>query len=404
MPNIGINVGPMLAALAVLAGVIKARETGVGCELEVAQSDASAYLDWYRIETERAYFGPEDAVTGNVADDFERRPAGLAGMWVGVRYQAYEAKDGHVLLMASEWKFWRNFCGGVGRMDLFEKWPGAKYADHASRNLELQLELREIFKARTVPEWMIFASDYDTTIAPFNSPASIADDPHFKARMGFLPTDLEAFVHFEKEVSAVLARFLDGEICFYAVAENDHRRHVLHTSHVPAEVSPALVERAERISAKIATELGHVGMMAVELFLTRDGDLLVNEIAPRTHNSGHYTFGACVTSKFEQHVRVVCGLVPGDATQLRPAVMLNLLGDLWSEGPPDWNIVLSDATAWLHLYGKSRASAGRKMGHVLVLDDTLELARVTADRITRELEERALARSRPIEFAALASE
>jgi crotonobetainyl-CoA:carnitine CoA-transferase CaiB-like acyl-CoA transferase len=189
MPNVGINVGPMLGAVAILAGVIKARASGEGCELELAQSDAAAYMDWYRIETERAYLRPEDEVTGNPSDDYVRRPAGLAGMWEGVRYQAYEASDGHVLFMASEQAFWKNFCEGVGRMDLFEKWPGSKYADHARGNVELQRELREIFRTKSVSEWLAFANEHNTTIAPFNTPANIGDDPQFQHRMGFLPAE-----------------------------------------------------------------------------------------------------------------------------------------------------------------------------------------------------------------------
>jgi len=189
MPNVGINVGPMLGAIAILAGVIKARASGEGCQLELAQSDAAAYMDWYRIETERAYLRPEDEVTGNPSDDYVRRPAGLAGMWEGVRYQAYEASDGHVLFMASEQAFWRNFCEGVGRMDLFEKWPGSKYADHARGNVELQKELRGIFRTKSVSEWLAFANEHNTTIAPFNTPANIGDDPQFQHRMGFLPAD-----------------------------------------------------------------------------------------------------------------------------------------------------------------------------------------------------------------------
>ena len=188
MPNVGINVGPMLAALAVLAAVIKARDTGQGCEIEVAQSDASAYMDWYRIETERAYLRPTDEVTGNPSDDYERRPAGLAGMWEGVRYQAYAAADGHVLFMASEQAFWRNFCEGVDRMDLFERWPGSTYADHARGNTELQQELKAIFATKTVSEWLDFSNEANTPIAPFNTPANIGDDPQFQARIGFLPT------------------------------------------------------------------------------------------------------------------------------------------------------------------------------------------------------------------------
>lgn len=188
MPNIGINVGPMLGALAILAGVFKARTTGVGCRLELAQADAAAYMDWYRIETERAYLRPVDEVTGNPSDNYERRPAGLAGMWEGVRYQAYEASDGHILFMASEQAFWRNFCAGIDRMDLFERWPGSKYADHARGNSELQRELQGIFLTRSVAEWLRFANQANTTIAPFNTPANIVDDPQFQARLGFHPS------------------------------------------------------------------------------------------------------------------------------------------------------------------------------------------------------------------------
>ena len=189
MPNVGINVGPMLTAVAILAAVIKARHSGQGCELEVAQSDAAAYMDWYRIETERAYLRPEDEVTGNPSDDYVRRPAGLAGMWEGVRYQAYEASDGHVLFMASEQAFWRNFCEAVDRIDLFERWPGSRYADHARGNTELQRELQQIFRTKTVNEWLDLGRDANTPIAGFNTPATIGDDPQFQARIGFFPTD-----------------------------------------------------------------------------------------------------------------------------------------------------------------------------------------------------------------------
>ena len=141
--------------------------------MEFAQSDAAAYMDWYRIETERAYLRPEDEVTGNPADNYERRPAGLAGMWEGVRYQMYEASDGHVLFMASEQAFWKNFCQGVDRMDLFEAYPGAKYADHAKGNVELQRELQAVFKTKTCQEWLAFSEEWVTTIAPVNTTKNI---------------------------------------------------------------------------------------------------------------------------------------------------------------------------------------------------------------------------------------
>ena len=183
LPNVGINIGPMVGALGILAAVIRARETGEGVTLEVAQSDAAAYMDWYRIETYRAYERPEDVVTGNPADDYERREPGLAGMWEGVRYQIYEAADGHVLFMASEQAFWRNFCEGVDRMELFERWPGSKYADHARQNTELQVELREIFRTKTCAEWLDFANEVNTPIAPVNTPKNVVDDPQFRHRL-----------------------------------------------------------------------------------------------------------------------------------------------------------------------------------------------------------------------------
>jgi len=189
LPNVGINVGPMVAALGILAAVIAARESGEGSTLEVAQSDAAAYMDWFRIETYRAYERPEDVVTGNAADDYERRAPGLAGMWEGVRYQIYEAVDGHVLFMASEQAFWRNFCEGVDRMELFERWPGSKYADHARHNTEMQVELKAIFASKTCAEWLAFADEFNTPIAPVNTPKTVADDPQFQSRMPFYGID-----------------------------------------------------------------------------------------------------------------------------------------------------------------------------------------------------------------------
>jgi len=185
LPNIGINVGPLIGALGILAAVLRARETGKGTWLEVAQSDAAAYMDWYRIETYRAYDRPADVVTGNAVDGYERREPGLAGMWEGVRYQIYEASDGHVLFMASEQAFWRNFCEGVNRMDLFERWPGSTYADHARHNTELQTELKAIFATRTYTEWLDFSNEANTPIAPVNTPRTAPDDPQFSHRLPF---------------------------------------------------------------------------------------------------------------------------------------------------------------------------------------------------------------------------
>lgn len=142
---------------------------------------------------------------------------------------------------------------------------------------------------------------------------------------------------------------------------------------------------AEALGAGIAEALGHIGMLAVEMFETADGRLLVNEIAPRTHNSGHFTFGACATSQFEQHVRAICGLPLGDTTLLRPAAMLNLLGDLWVGGSPDFCAALAHPWARLHLYGKRNPLPKRKMGHVLVTGDDPDRVAAIAEGIFRQL-------------------
>jgi crotonobetainyl-CoA:carnitine CoA-transferase CaiB-like acyl-CoA transferase len=188
-PSMGIHAGPLMGAFGILAAIIRARDTGQPTRFEIAQSDAAAYMDWYRSESWKAYERPESEVTGNKSDDYERRAPGTAGMREGVRYQMYESSDGHVLFMASEQEFWKNFCAGVDRMDLFEKWPGSTYADHARNNRELQAELRAIFTTKTSAEWIAFAGEHNTTIAPVNTPKTIADDPQFQDRFRWVPAD-----------------------------------------------------------------------------------------------------------------------------------------------------------------------------------------------------------------------
>ena len=185
--SIGMHAGPLFGALGILAGVIRARETGRGCFLEIGQSDAAAYMDWYRSESWMAYERPEDEVTGNKADGYERRAPGTAGMKQGVRYQMYESTDGHVLFMASEQAFWKNFCECVGRRDLFDKWPGSKFADHARGNRELQRELRDLFKRKTSAEWIELGDEKNFPIAPVNTPKTLADDPQFRDRFPIYP-------------------------------------------------------------------------------------------------------------------------------------------------------------------------------------------------------------------------
>jgi 5-(carboxyamino)imidazole ribonucleotide synthase len=178
---------------------------------------------------------------------------------------------------------------------------------------------------------------------------------------------LEGFVKLECEVSVVLARSDAGECALFPVAENRHENGILDVSIVPARVSDVLAQQAREMARAIADRLGYVGVMAVEFFVA-DGRLLVNEIAPRPHNSGHYTLDACVTDQFEQQVRALAGLPLGDTRLLAPVAMVNILGDRWQGGGPHWDTLLSHPAIKLHLYGKETARPGRKMGHFNVLD------------------------------------
>jgi crotonobetainyl-CoA:carnitine CoA-transferase CaiB-like acyl-CoA transferase len=187
--SIGINAGPLFGALGILAAVIHARATGEGSELELAQSDAAAAFDWYRGETYRAYERPETEVTGNKSDDYVRREPAIAGMRGGVRYQVYESTDGHVLFMASEQHFWKKFCDAVERPELFDRWPGSQYGDHARGNTEMQDELTEIFRGRSTAAWVEFGIEVDVPIAPVNTPHTLHDDPQFRDRMDWFPAD-----------------------------------------------------------------------------------------------------------------------------------------------------------------------------------------------------------------------
>ena len=223
--SIGINAAPLYGGLAVLAAVIRARATGSGAFLDLAQSDAAAAFDWYRNESHMAYARPEDVVTGNKADGWQRRPVATAGMKEGVRYQIYESADGHVLLMASEQAFWKNFCNGVGRPELFERWPGSKYADHARGNRELQAILRDIFRTRSSREWLDFGVSENVPIAPVNTPQNLVDDPQFRARFRILPHERHG-----ADQLGFPVRFIDEELPDPACAPTvgQHTDDVLH--------------------------------------------------------------------------------------------------------------------------------------------------------------------------------
>lgn len=197
---------------------------------------------------------------------------------------------------------------------------------------------------------------------------------------------LEAFVPFEKEVSVVAARTEAGEVRTFGTVENDHVDHILDVTLAPAQIDETTHEKAQQIAARVLTELDVVGVLCVEMFLVRDADgredVLINELAPRPHNSGHFSFDASVTSQFEQQVRALCSLPLGDPMLLKPAAMANVLGNLWfPDGPegkqvePNWQRLAAMPEVKLHLYGKGEPRWGRKMGHLTVMADTVEAAR-----------------------------
>lgn len=199
----------------------------------------------------------------------------------------------------------------------------------------------------------------------------------------------EAFVDFAKEVSVVAARTAEGQFAAFPVFENTHAHHILDVTFAPAHLTEAQTQEAVRLAQGILEALKVVGLLTVELFVARDGRLLVNELAPRTHNSGHLTLDACATSQFEQQLRAVCGLPLGQTQLRQPAAMANLLGDVWLQagGTPNWAAALEDPDIKLHLYGKAEARRGRKMGHLTAVAATPEEAvakvRQARDRLLR---------------------
>jgi 5-(carboxyamino)imidazole ribonucleotide synthase len=191
---------------------------------------------------------------------------------------------------------------------------------------------------------------------------------------------LEQFIAFDRELSIIVARGAQEWMVTFPLIENTHAHHILDTSVAPASVPPEIESRAADIARGVAESLDLVGVLCVEFFLTTKGELLINELAPRPHNSGHLTIDASMTSQFEQHVRAICGLPAGSTELLRPAAMANLLGDLWADGEPDWAAACALPGVHLHLYGKAEARAGRKMGHITALAHTPHEARELALR------------------------
>ena len=185
------------------------------------------------------------------------------------------------------------------------------------------------------------------------------------------------------EVSAIVTRTSPAQVAVFPVAENRHAGGILDVSIVPARIAPALAAQAQEMAKTLAEALDYVGVLAVEFFVLADDTLVVNEIAPRPHNSGHYTLDACLTDQFQQQVRAMCDLLPGRTDLLSPAVMVNLLGDSWREdgGEPNWAVLAEAPNVHLHLYGKQQARAGRKMGHYTVLSASADAALEQAEAL-----------------------
>lgn len=208
--------------------------------------------------------------------------------------------------------------------------------------------------------------------------------------LGNVPCVLEQMVPLKSEISVIVARGSDGHASCFPVAENQHTNGILDISIVPARVGPDLTRHARETALGLAEKMNYCGVLAIEFFVLRDNRLLINEMAPRPHNSGHYTIDACVSSQFEQQVRTLCDLPLGNTQLICPAVMVNILGDAWAQGEPPWSEFLAQPNLKLHLYGKAAARAGRKMGHFTCLDHSLNHALAEAIKSRRLLTSEAL--------------
>lgn len=192
---------------------------------------------------------------------------------------------------------------------------------------------------------------------------------------------LEAWMPFEMEISVIVSINSKGESKVFPAAENIHTNHILDFSIVPARIETELEQKAEKLACDVAKKLGIVGLLGVELFVLKNGEIVINELAPRPHNSGHYTMDGCRTSQFEQFVRAICGLPLGSTELIQPIVMVNILGDSWENGDPNFAAILEHPNAKLHLYGKTGAKKGRKMGHFTVSANTIEEAYTEAQKL-----------------------
>jgi 5-(carboxyamino)imidazole ribonucleotide synthase len=322
--------------------------TGQIADLEVN----AAYDD---LDAVRAFAAAVDVVTF----EFENVPAAAAA---AAEEHAIVRPNGRSLSVAQHRIREKNFLTGCGL-------PVVPFA--AVRSAQ---ELRAAIDRIGCPAVLKTAAfGYDGKgQAPLAAPGDAADAWEAVGRQEAV---LEAFIDLEREISVIGARGVAGDWSHFSPIENVHRQHVLDVSVTPADVPASLAAEAVAVTRQVMDALDFVGVLCVEFFVARDGRLLVNELAPRPHNSGHLTFDACRTSQFEQQVRAICGLPLGSPELLQPAAMANLLGDLWTHGEPDWAAALAAPDVKLHLYGKAAARPGRKMGHLTAMAPTRDAAR-----------------------------
>lgn len=322
--------------------------TGQVADLEIA----AAYDDE---EAVRRFVGAVDVITF----EFENVPAHVAT--IAAQAGVPVRPGGHVLHTAQQRAREKSFFADAGL-------PVAPFAI-----VETQEELTSALTRIGTPAVLkTIAFGYDGKgQARIDTPAEAADA--WQA-IGQQPAVVEAFVDFSHELSVVGVRGADGAFAHYGAIENEHRNHILDLSIAPARLPAQVAAEAAELTRAVLEKMDVVGVLCVEFFLTQDGQLLLNEMAPRPHNSGHLTIDAAVTSQFEQQVRAVCGLPLGSTELVRPAAMVNLLGDLWQAGEPDWAAACAWPQVKLHLYGKAEARPGRKMGHLTALDQNVEAA------------------------------
>ncbi len=225
-----------------------------------------------------------------------------------------------------------------------------------------------------------------TTQLGYDGKGQIGIDNLEQAKLAFADLDkttciLEECVQLDMELSVILARSVDGQTAVYPVGENMHLNGILDSTRIPARATDDISDKACDMALQLANAMDYCGVLAVEFFVTDDGQLLINEMAPRPHNSGHYTIDACLTSQFEQQVRTLCGQPPGSPRLLSAAVMVNILGKLWNKGTPRWQYLLAEGHTSLHLYGKEEARPDRKMGHYTSLAENDRQAMLIAERI-----------------------